>query len=108
MNLWRARNWEEFNMQPIQFNHRDCRNYAPVDVVKGICHISNRMVAADEAVCSCFEKMRKCRDCSQYTPDLKIAEIGVCLLLASGRRESFMAYADLSAVTCTSFTERKE
>jgi hypothetical protein len=29
----------------------DCRNYAPVDVVKGVCHASKLIVLADGETC---------------------------------------------------------
>ena len=32
-------------------HHRDCRNFAPVDVAKGICHRTKNMVPADGDRC---------------------------------------------------------
>ena len=33
----------------------ECRNYAPVDVVKGICHRRKQMVLADDPCCENFQ-----------------------------------------------------
>ncbi len=77
----------------------DCRNYAPLDVVKGICHARKQMVAADSEACELFEKMPKCKHCAKYTPGEQ-EYLGRCT--ASPARP--MTYPDLSGVTCEWFS----
>ena len=77
----------------------DCRNYAPLDVVKGICHVRKQMVLADDEVCELFEKLQKCKHCAKYTPGEQ-EYLGTCA--ASPARP--MTYPDLSGVTCEWFS----
>jgi len=81
-------------MEPI-YQNLDCRNYAPVDVAKGICHARKQVVLADGDACELFDRLPKCRHCANYTrgPD---EYLGICE--ATPTRP--MAYPDLSAVTC--------
>ena len=58
-------------------HHRDCRNFAPVDVAKGICHRTKNMVPADGD---------QCEECVA-TP-------------------KFFAYPDMVALTCEMFREQ--
>jgi hypothetical protein len=84
------------------FKHLDCWNYAPVDVVKGICHVRKRVVLADEGSCELFEKRPKCKHCTHYTPGEQ-AFLGICE--ASTSRP--MTYPDLLGVTCEHFREER-
>ena len=77
----------------------DCRNYAPVDVAKGICHVSKQMVLADGAACERFERLPKCKHCSEYAPGEE-EHLGTCA--ASPTQP--MTYPDLSGVTCEWFS----
>ena len=83
--------------------HLDCRNFAPVDVAKGICHARKEMVLADGESCELFERLPKCRHCASYTPGAE-AYLGTCE--ATPTRP--MAYPDLSAVTCGWFAWREK
>ena len=78
--------------------HRDCRNYAPIDVVKGICHRTKAIVQADGDGCQDFDLMPKCRNCGQFTPKPGAPELGLCQ--ASQHEPKFFAYPDMVAVTC--------
>ena len=81
------------------FKHLDCRNFAPVDVAKGICHIRKQITLADGESCELFERLPKCRHCTNYTPGEE-EYLGICE--ASSSRP--MTYPDLIAVTCEWFT----
>lgn len=82
-------------------SHRDCRNFAPVDVAKGVCHRTKLGVAADGARCEQFVRLAKCRHCRNYLPDAGTAGVGVCAV----SKNQFLAYADMTAVTCEQYTE---
>ena len=82
--------------------HLDCRNYAPVDVAKGICHARKEMVLAGGDACELFERLPKCRHCASYTAGGE-AYLGTCEATPSRP----MAYPDLSAVTCEWFAWRE-
>ena len=77
----------------------DCRNYAPVDVVKGICHVRKQIVLADGRACEMFERLPKCRYCAKYDGSEE-EYLGICT--ASPARP--MTYPDLTAVTCEWFS----
>ena len=81
--------------------HRDCRNFAPVDVSKGICHRTKEMVAGDVDSCEHFDRKPKCRDCQSFKAEKDRVELGVCL--ASTHEPKFLAFPDMVAVTCESF-----
>jgi 4-hydroxyphenylacetate decarboxylase small subunit len=80
----------------------DCRNFAPVDVAKGICHATKQMVPADGKACKMFEKLPKCKYCKNYTPGEE-EYLGTCA--ASPFRP--MTYPDLAGVTCDAFSWKK-
>ncbi len=88
-------------MSQWNYFHRDCRQFAPVDVAKGICHRTGNMVHGDDESCSDFDRLPKCRWCARFTPDSdpKAAELGSC----QATKPAFMAYADMAAVTCDDF-----
>ena len=80
----------------------DCRNYGPVDVAKGICHLRKQIVLADGEVCEAFEKMPKCKHCVKYEPGEE-EYLGTCTASPSQP----MTYPDLSGVTCEWFSWKK-
>ena len=84
-------------MQP-PFRNIDCRNYAPVDVVKGICHVRKHMVPADDPCCEKFERLPKCKCCRNYRAGDQ-EYTGVCEVTLP----ETMAYPDMCAVTCEWF-----
>ena len=81
-----------------RLKHLDCRNFAPVDVAKGICHVKKQLILADGESCETFQKLPKCKHCQNYVPGEQ-GYIGICE--ASVARP--MAYPDLIAVTCDHF-----
>ncbi len=88
---------------PPSGKHLDCRNYAPLDAAKGLCHFQKKLCLADEPACQGFEKMPKCKHCSHYVQGRE-AFLGLCAA-SKGRP---MAYPELHAVTCEWFSWRKE
>jgi 4-hydroxyphenylacetate decarboxylase small subunit len=87
-------------MEP-RYRNLDCRNYAPVDVAKGLCHVRKQMVLADSNACDLFDRLPKCRHCDSYRhgPEEYLGTCG-----ATPTRP--MTYPDLSAVTCRWFNWR--
>ncbi len=81
--------------------HLDCRNYAPVDVAKGICHRTKELVLADEAHCDHFTATQKCKFCLHYTAGAE-QFIGTC----EAGPNTPMTYPDLIAVTCEVFVAK--
>ncbi len=78
--------------------HLDCRNYAPVDVAKGLCHRTKQLVLADDDHCEHFTATRKCKFCAHYIPGAE-QFIGVCGAVPGKP----MTYPDLITVTCEHF-----
>jgi 4-hydroxyphenylacetate decarboxylase small subunit len=85
-------------MSQTHHPHRDCRNFAPVDVAKGICHRTKEMIPADGEACRDFDRIPKCRWCANFQADPGTVEMGTCG--ASAGTSQFMAYPDMVAVTC--------
>jgi 4-hydroxyphenylacetate decarboxylase small subunit len=83
-------------------NHRDCRNFAAVDVSKGICHRSKQLVAADDSACEQFDRIPKCVNCLEFAATA--TELGICN--ASSHEPKFFAYPDMVASTCDRYRER--
>ena len=83
--------------------HMDCRNYAPLDVTKGICHRTKDLVLADDLACDAFHPIPRCKLCRHFLPSDKPL-IGVCAAEAGQP----MAYPDLIAVTCEWFESTQE
>ncbi|HUT86427.1 MAG TPA: 4-hydroxyphenylacetate decarboxylase small subunit [Elusimicrobiales bacterium] len=81
---------------------RDCKNYAPVDVVKGICHITKKLIQAEGEICKEYLMIAKCKNCKNYSPDDGKEDIGICKI----SKNKFMAYGDMISVTCTSYAEK--
>jgi 4-hydroxyphenylacetate decarboxylase small subunit len=78
--------------------HCDCRNYAPVDVVKGICHRTKNLIMGDDTQCEHFVQLAKCKVCSNYTASTE-EYMGTC----NAEAGKPWTYPDLIAVTCESF-----
>jgi len=77
----------------------DCRNYASLDVVKGICHVRKQIVLADGEVCNMFDILPKCKHCAHYTP-AEEEYLGIC----TASPIKAMTYPDLCGVTCEWFS----
>ena len=78
--------------------HCDCRNYAPVDVVKGICHRTKNLVLGDDNQCEHYVQLSKCKFCANFTSSEE-EFMGTCNADPAGP----WTYPDLIAVTCGSF-----
>jgi 4-hydroxyphenylacetate decarboxylase small subunit len=84
-----------------KLNHRDCKNFAAVDVTKGICHRTKELISADGDQCGDFLLMPKCKNCKQFAASADTAEMGVCG--ASRQEPKFFAYPDMVALTCDKY-----
>jgi 4-hydroxyphenylacetate decarboxylase small subunit len=83
--------------------HLDCRNYAPVDVAKGICHRTKDIVLADGDHCEHFNATQKCKFCSHFAAG-KEQYIGACTAVV----DHPMTYPDLITVTCEQFARKAQ
>ncbi len=81
--------------------HMDCRNYAAVDVAKGICHRSKELVLADTDHCEHFVATQKCKFCEHFVPGEQ--HLGTCEATA----KKPITYPELMAVTCADFVRVK-
>jgi hypothetical protein len=79
-----------------RLTHFDCRNGAPLDVVKVVCHRSKRVELGDTDCCEAFQRLPKCRSCAHFRPDAG-TDLGTCGAVPG----TPMTFPDLSAVTCT-------
>ncbi len=64
-------------MPELERKHNECENFAPVDVAKGICRLTNEIVLIDSAVCAEYEAIARCGGCAFFAnaaPD----GIGTC------------------------------
>lgn len=86
-----------------QLTCRDCRDYAPIDVVKGVCHTTKTIVESEAVQCGDAILMPKCKHCTQFTADSEIVEMGVCQ--ASTSDPKFFAFPDMVTVTCEWFQQ---
>ncbi len=77
--------------------HMDCRNFAAVDVAKGICHRTKELVAADGDHCEHCVPVPKCKFCAHFVSGEDY--LGVCGAVASKP----VTYPDLITVTCEMF-----
>ena len=81
-----------------QARHIDCRNFAPVDVAKWICHVKKQLMMADDTSCENYIRLPKCKHCVKYVPGVP-EHLGTC----TATQNSCMTYPDLIAVTCEWF-----
>jgi 4-hydroxyphenylacetate decarboxylase small subunit len=77
--------------------HMDCRNFAPVDVAKGICHHTKELVLADVEHCEHFVATQKCKLCDHFVAGAQY--LGTCNAVP----QKPMTYPDLITVTCEMF-----
>jgi hypothetical protein len=78
--------------------HRDCENFIPVDVFKGLCAEKKTLVASDEACCENFRAAKRCGLCERYGS--RDQYIGTCMGEAT-------AYPNMNAKTCERFEWRR-
>ena len=79
------------------FRHMDCRNFAAVDVAKGICHRTKELVPSDGDHCEYCIPIAKCKLCTHFAAGEDY--LGVCGAVAGKP----VTYPDLIAVTCEMF-----
>ncbi|QXM06897.1 4-hydroxyphenylacetate decarboxylase small subunit [Crassaminicella indica] len=88
-------------MSEKNLKHHDCLNFAPIDVAKGICRITNKIIFTDTNTCPKFIALKKCKNCAHFTnPNSK--NIGTCL----GLEKESWTYGELCAVTCEGYKEK--
>lgn len=80
--------------------HRNCRNFAPVDTQTGLCVLTKETLRADDAACPDFALLPRCADCAAFTP---AKDGAVC----SASKTAFPAFADIVAVNCPDYSEKK-
>ena len=78
--------------------HMDCRNFAAVDVAKGICHRTKKLVLADAERCEHCVSTQKCKFCLHFVAAEQY--LGTCNAVP----EQPMTYPDLITVTCEKST----
>jgi 4-hydroxyphenylacetate decarboxylase small subunit len=78
--------------------HTDCRNYAPLDVAKGICHRTKEIVLADGDHCEHFVATQKCKFCDHYVSVQPY--LGNCYAVSNHP----VTYPDLITLTCKNFS----
>ncbi len=86
-----------------KLTYRDTRNYAPIDVTKGIDHLTGEIVMADAEAPEGYEVMPKCKNCANFKVDGE--QMGICE--ASMNDPKFFAYPDMVATTCGMYKEVK-
>ncbi len=77
--------------------HMDCRNYVALDVAKGICHRTKKLVLADDDHCEHCVQTQKCKFCVHFAAGGQY--LGAC----SAVPNQPMTYPDLLTVTCDEF-----
>jgi len=76
--------------------YKDTRNYAPIDVTKGMDLLTKQIVMADAQAPEGYEVMPKCKFCKNFKETDTF--MGTCE--ASMNEPRFIAYPDMVAVTC--------
>lgn len=79
--------------------YRDTRNYAPIDVIKGIDLLTKKIVLGDTDAPQGYELMPKCKFCKNFSETEDY--LGICE--SSMNSPKFMAYGDMNAITCGMF-----
>ncbi len=83
----------------MQLEYRDTVEFVPVDVDKGLDRLTGELVKADAIAPKDYTRLAKCKFCANYAEaDMNIGTCG-----ASMQENKFMAYGDMTAVTCEMF-----
>ncbi len=82
----------------VTLRHSHCRHFAPVDVAKGICLLSERPVMIDTPPCPQFQRAPSCGICRRFRPPAE-GRLGRC----EGFADQAWTWPDLSAVHCERF-----
>lgn len=77
----------------------DCDHYVPVDVFKGLCHLSKHSVRVDDPACEECAPVKKCKFCKHYSS--KEEYLGMC-------KGEELTYPDLVTRTCEMFEWRSD
>ena len=85
-----------------QLLYRDARNYAPVDVTKGVDLLTKEVVLGDDPAPKGYEPTPKCKLCKHYKATEEL--LGTCE--ASPHEPKFVAYGDMISVTCAGFEKK--
>lgn len=81
--------------------HSDCSNFCPIDAAKGICRLTNEMIFIDTDLCSHFDEISKCKNCTKFlNPDKD--GIGTCV----GFKKETWSPSELKSTLCEKY-ERK-
>lgn len=83
-------------MMAMEYTCKDCRYYLGVDVFKGICKLTKEAISPDKEATSNFEKIQKCKFCSNFTSSESNKFLGKCMKTTD-------AYPDMTATTCEFF-----
>lgn len=82
--------------------HSDCENFAPVDVAKGICRLTNKPVLIDSQVCVKYEAVPQCSGCAQFkNPDK--GGIGIC----TGLQKEYWTAGHYNAGLCEGYVKSR-
>jgi hypothetical protein len=82
--------------------YRDTRNYVPIDVIKGIDHLTGLTVMGDKEAPKDYEVMPKCKNCKNFKAEGEL--MGICESSVSDPK--FFAYPDMVAVTCEMYSNK--
>jgi 4-hydroxyphenylacetate decarboxylase small subunit len=85
-------------MEKQLHKHCDCRNFAPVDVVKGICHRTKDLIMGDDQQCGHFTPVNKCKLCGHYSASDE-EFMGIC----NAEAAKPWTYPDMITTTCEMF-----
>ncbi len=83
----------------MKLEYRDTREFVPVDADKGLDRLTGKMVQADAVAPEGYTRLPKCKFCQNYSESE--ANMGICQ--GSMQEGKFMAYGDMTAVTCGMF-----
>ncbi|WDP88553.1 MAG: 4-hydroxyphenylacetate decarboxylase small subunit [Desulfobacter sp.] len=82
-----------------KLKYKDTRNFAPIDVTRGVDLVTKQIVMADADAPDDAVIMPKCKFCANFNET--DAFMGICT--ASMNDPDFFAYPDMVAVTCEMF-----
>ncbi|MCJ2163433.1 MULTISPECIES: 4-hydroxyphenylacetate decarboxylase small subunit [unclassified Pseudodesulfovibrio] len=85
----------------MKLEYRDTREFVPVDADKGLDRLTGEMVKGDSKAPESYTRLPKCKFCQNYSESED--NMGICE--ASMQEGKFMAYGDMTAVTCDMFKE---
>lgn len=84
-----------------KLNHSDCLNFTTIDAAKGICRVLNKVVFIDTDICSSYEKLPKCKNCSFFN-NPNADNVGTC----TGLNKEAWTYGELIGITCEGYKSK--